>query len=136
MNHYNLGKGIYNNHSISQNNSNLNSTQQPNTNFTKQNSSLSIQDISKIEYDLLKCEFCDEHIKRRFLELKEIFFKIYKNFIKIIKLIKIKDEVSLKKIVDETGVAQKEFLKYKQFVEKLIILKRNSILSEANKYVR
>ena len=123
MNNYNIRN--YSNPPISQN-----------LNFTKQNSSTLGQEISKIEYDLLKCEFCDEHIKRRFLELKEIFFKIYKNFIKVIKLIKIKDEVSLKKIVDETGVAQKEFLKYKQFVEKLIILKRNSRLSDANKYVR
>jgi len=92
-------------------------------------------EISKNEYELLKCEFCDEHLKRRYLELKEIFYKIYKNFIKIIKLIKIKDEINLKKIIEDTGLAQKEFLKYKHLVEKLIAIRKNSHSSDANKYV-
>jgi hypothetical protein len=101
--------------------------------FNKQNNLIS--EISKNEYEFLKCEFCDEHIKRRYLELKDIFYKIYKNFIKIIKLIKIKDEINLRKIIDDTGLAQKEYLKYKHFVEKLIILKKNNFSPDANKYV-
>ena len=60
---------------------------------------------------------------------------IHKNFIKIIKLIKIKDEINLKKIIEDTGLAQKEFLKYKHLVEKLITIRKNTHFSDANKYV-
>jgi hypothetical protein len=80
-------------------------------------------DITKEHFDLLKCEFCDDHIKRRFLETKEIFYKIFKNFIKFIKLIKNKEIHALQKLIEETGAAQNEFINYRNFVEKILFLR-------------
>ncbi len=82
--------------------------------------------LSRDQYDLIKCEFCDDHIKKRFIEMKELFFKFFKNYIKIIKLIKNKDEVNLKKTIEEIGVSQKEFLLHKNLIEKLIVLRKSS----------
>jgi hypothetical protein len=89
--------------------------------------------ITKEQFDLLKCEFCDEHIKRRFIELKETFFRIFKNFIKLIKLIKNKDDLSLRKIIEDTGHAQREFINSKNLLEKFIILRNSNKKLEYNK---
>ena len=76
--------------------------------------------INKEQYELLKCEFCDDHIKRRYIDMKEQFYKIFKNYIKLIKFIKNKDETNLKKSIDEIGVAQKELIQTKSFLEKFV----------------
>lgn len=84
----------------------------------------SIIDLNKDQIDLLKCEFCDNHIVRRFLEMKETFYKIFKNYIKFVKLIKTKDEIHLKKLLEETEILQKEFIYLRNYVEKLITLRK------------
>jgi hypothetical protein len=91
-----------------------------NPNFTRESIIL-----NKEQYELLKCEFCDDHIKRRYIDMKEQFYKIFKNYIKLIKFIKNKDEASLKKSIDEIGSAQKELIHTRNFLEKLILLKKN-----------
>ena len=35
------------------------------------------------EIDLLKCVFCDDYIKRKFLDLREAIFRVYKNFVNL-----------------------------------------------------
>ncbi len=95
----------------------------------------SIDSINKQEFDLFKCEVCDDHLKRRFFELKEMFYKIYKNYIKIFKLVKNKDEISLKKIIEEIGITQKDYIKYRNLVEKLVYIRKISNNSECNKHV-
>lgn len=80
--------------------------------------------INKEQYELLKCEFCDDHIKRRYIDMKEQFYKIFKNYIKLIKFIKNKDETNLKKSIDEIGVAQKELIQTKSFLEKFVNLRK------------
>ncbi len=89
--------------------------------------------ITKDQFDVLKCEFCDDHIKRRFIEMKDTFFKIFKNYIKFIKLIKNKDEIILKKIIEDTGNAQKEFINNRALLEKLIAFRIDNINIEYKK---
>jgi hypothetical protein len=91
--------------------------------------------ISPEQFELLKCEFCDDHIKRRFIEMKDTFFKIFKNYIKFIKLIKNKDDQMLKKLIEETGNAQKEYINNKNLLDKLISFRERNPNLEIDKHI-
>lgn len=80
-------------------------------------------EVTKEQFDLIKCEFCDDHIKRRFLEMKELFYKMFKLFMKFSKLIKNKDMPNIQKLIEDIGNAQKDFITYRNIVEKLIIIR-------------
>ena len=85
-----------------------------------------LNEITRDQFVLIKCELCDDHIKRRYLEMKEHFFKIFKNYIKLLKLIKNKDEINIKKTVDEIKSSQKDFLTYRTLIEKLVLFRKIS----------
>lgn len=92
-------------------------------------------DLTREQIDLLKCEFCDDHLKRRFLEMKENFFKIFSNYLKFSKPIKTKDMSVITRLVEETGNAQKLFLHYKELLEKLITHRVKLKLNTNNRYI-
>lgn len=78
-------------------------------------------------FDLLRCEICDDHLKKRYLDMKEQLFKIFKIYLKIQKFIKNKDEVNLKKCIDEIGYSQKDFIQHRLLLDKLILIKKQII---------
>ncbi len=81
-----------------------------------------------IDSELFKCEICDEHLRRRFAEMKETFFKIFKNINKLIKYIRSKDELTIKKTIEDLTETEKEFIYQMQLMKKLINIKQNNAL--------
>jgi hypothetical protein len=61
--------------------------------------------------------------------MKETFFRIFKNFNKIIKFIRSKDEFTIKKTVEDLAETEKEFIDQVNLIKKLIQIKKtNSII--------
>jgi hypothetical protein len=86
-------------------------------------------DNTIIDSELFKCEICDEHLRKRLYELKETFFRIFKNVNKIIKYIRAKDESTIKKTIDDLAETEKEFIHQMQLFKKLIQIKKaNTII--------
>jgi hypothetical protein len=81
-------------------------------------------DNTIIDNELFKCEICDEHLRKRLFEMKETFFKIFKNFNKIVKYIRGKDELTIKKTVDDLAETEKEFIDQVILLKKLIQIKK------------
>jgi hypothetical protein len=69
---------------------------------------------------LLNCEVCDEYIKRKYLDLKELYYKIFKAYTKFIKFIKTKEEGLIKKSFEELSLNQKEFINLFALLKKLV----------------
>jgi hypothetical protein len=80
--------------------------------------------LTRDQLELFNCEISDEYLKRRFIDIKEIYYKIFKSFTKFIKLIKAKDEMSIKKAFDELTVNQKEFLNLLSLLRKIVEFKQ------------
>ena len=85
-------------------------------------------DNTIIDSELFKCEICDEHLRKRLIEMKETFFRIFKNFNKIIKYIRGKDELTIKKTVDDLAETEREFIDQVNLLKKLIQIKKTNCI--------
>ena len=82
--------------------------------------------LNSEERELFKCEVCDEHMKRRLSDMKDLFFRIFKNINKIIKYIRMKDEIIVKKTIDELGEIEREFINQFLLFKKLLKIKQHN----------
>jgi len=89
--------------------------------------------INKEQFEVLKCDFCDDHIKRRFLDMKDLFYRIFKNFTRLVKLFRNKDEALLRKLLEDVAYGQKEFLRNHSLMEKMISIRINYEKLDYNK---
>jgi hypothetical protein len=85
------------------------------------------------QIELFNCELCDDHLKKKFLEVKENFFKIFKFYVRLIRFIKNKEE-NLKKYIEDIGPAQKEFIHSRNLLHKLINLRQLENLKKNLKF--
>lgn len=101
---------------------------------SQNNSTINYVVLRKEEADILKCEFCDEHLKRKYIELKEILFRLFKNSIKLIKLIRGKEIRKIKEFVLEISQAQADFIVMRKFMEKVIKFRKSMKFSSKNEF--
>ena len=75
--------------------------------------------------NLIKYEFSDENIKSMFIELRDKYFKLFKDYIKFIKVIKNKDEKNIGENLKQLNELNSEILVYKGLLEKIIGIRKN-----------
>lgn len=96
--------------------------------------------LTPIEIKMLGNEFSIEFIKNQLYVLQEALNKIFKNFMRLSKSISAKSDSnkskldSLKKIVDDIQKIESEYINYKIFAEKLIMV--SSALAIPNHQVK
>ncbi len=75
------------------------------------------------ELDNYRCEFCDEHLRKRFTELKEFLYKVYRMFIQINKSNKFKEDV--KKFAEELEDIKNKYFAIRLLIYKIIEIKKH-----------
>jgi hypothetical protein len=85
------------------------------------------------QIELFNCELCDDHLKKKFLDVKENFFKIFKFYVRLIRFIKNKEE-NMKKYIEDIGQAQKEFISTRNLLQKLINIRQIGNLKKNIKF--
>ncbi len=87
-----------------------------------------LYELKQEEIELLRCEFCDDHIRKRFSELKEYLFKIYKLFIQINKSHKFRADS--KSFPEELEDIKIKYFSIRSLIYKMIEIKKH--LNENN----
>jgi len=77
-------------------------------------------DMSKEDYEKFKCCLCDEHLKNRYLELKEILNKIFKNYLKLFRNTKTNDLKEAHKWENEMTHSLHVYIVRKSILDKMI----------------
>jgi hypothetical protein len=80
--------------------------------------------LTRDQTEMLNCEISDEYLKRRFIDIKEIYYKIFKAFTKFVKLIKTKDEINIKRTYEELATNEREFVNLLSFLRKVVQFKQ------------
>lgn len=82
-----------------------------------------LYELKPEESEYLRCEFCDDHLRKRFSELKEYLFKIYKLFIQINKSHKFKED--LKSFPEELEEIKIKYFTVRSLIYKIIDIKKH-----------
>ena len=82
-----------------------------------------LYELKEAELDLIKCEICDEHLRKRFMELKEYIYRIYKNFIQINRSVKFKEET--KTFATELEETKNKYFEVRTLILKIIEIKKH-----------
>lgn len=82
-----------------------------------------LHELKLEELENYRCEFCDEHLRKRFTELKEYLYKVYRLFIQINKSNKFKEDV--KTFAEELEEIKIKYFAIRSLIYKLIEIKKH-----------
>ena len=81
-------------------------------------------ELSKEDYEKLKCSLCDEHLKHRYFELREILNKIFKPYLKLFRNAKSNDLQTALNWENDINLTIKAYLTQKSILDKMISFRK------------